>query len=165
MRLVLSIAVCFLLTSCKVNYSFTGASISPDIKTVSIVYFPNYAPLAQPTLSQVFTESLKDYFLSQTSLKLTDKYGDIEFSGEIIDYKTEPMAVTQDETAAVNRLTITVKVKYKNSKDETQNFEKTFSKNETYDSGRNLNDVEPELIPQIVDQIVQDIFNASLGNW
>jgi hypothetical protein len=154
-----------LLAGCKVNYSFTGASISPDIKTVSIAYFPNYAPLAQPTLSQVFTESLKDYFLSQTSLKLTDKYGDIEFSGEIIDYKTEPMAVTQDETAAVNRLTITVKVKYRNSHDESQNFEKTFSKNETYDSSRNLNEVEPELIPQIVDQIVQDIFNASLGNW
>lgn len=153
------------LGACKVNYSFTGASVSPDIRTVSVAYFPNFAPLAQPTLSQVFTEGVKDYFLSQTSLSLAEKYGDIQFSGEITDYRTDPVAIQQNETAAQNKLTITVKVKYVNTKNEEENFEKTFTRFETYSSSRNLNEVETELIPLIVDQIVQDIFNASLGNW
>lgn len=153
------------MNSCKVNYSFTGASISPDIKTVSVAYFPNNAPLAQPTLSQVFTESLKDYFLSQTNLSLVDRFGDIQFEGEIIDYKTEPLAIQQNETAALNRLTISIRVRYTNNKEDNVDFERTFTRFEDYESSRNLADVEAELIPQINDQIIQDIFNASIGNW
>ena len=147
------------------NYSFTGASISPDIKTVSVAYFPNNAPLAQPTLSQVFTESLKDYFLSQTNLSLVDRFGDIQFEGEIIDYKTEPLAIQQNETAALTRLTISIRVRYANNKEDNVDFERTFTRFEDYESSRNLADVEAELIPQINDQIIQDIFNASIGNW
>ena len=163
-KLLFLIAVVF-LNSCKVNYSFTGASISPDIKTVSVAYFPNNAPLAQPTLSQVFTESLKDYFLSQTNLSLVDRFGDIQFEGEIIDYKTEPLAIQQNETAALNRLTISIRVRYANNKEDNVDFERTFTRFEDYESSRNLADVEAELIPQINDQIIQDIFNASIGNW
>ncbi len=163
-KLLFLIAVVF-LNSCKVNYSFTGASISPDIKTVSVAYFPNNAPLAQPTLSQVFTESLKDYFLSQTNLSLVDRFGDIQFEGEIIDYKTEPLAIQQNETAALNRLTISIRVRYTNNKEDNVDFERTFTRFEDYESSRNLADVEAELIPQINDQIIQDIFNASIGNW
>lgn len=154
-----------LIFGCKVNYSFTGASISPDIKTVSIDYFPNYAPLAQPTLSQVFTERLRDYFLSQTNLQLVDEFGDLQFSGEIVDYQTRPLAIQQNETAALNRLTIKIKVKYVNTKDESQNFERTFERFEDYDSSQPLSNVEDQLISDINDQLVQDIFNASVGDW
>ena len=97
-------------TSCKINYSFTGASISPDIKTVSIQYFPNMARLVNPNLSQVFTESLKEKFLSQTNLSLVNNIGDLNFEGEIVEYYTKPMAIQGDETAALNRLTIKIRV-------------------------------------------------------
>lgn len=153
------------LTGCKVNYSFTGASISPNIKTFSVALFPNYAPLAQPTLSQVFTESLKDYFLSQTRLTLVDKYGDLQFEGEILDYNTSPQAITSGETAALNRLTITVNVRFVNTTDEKQNFEKKFTRFAEFQSSQNLAAVESTLISEINDQIIQDIFNASVGNW
>ncbi|PCJ89017.1 MAG: hypothetical protein COA57_02645 [Flavobacteriales bacterium] len=151
--------------SCKVNYSFTGASIPPDVKTVSVSYFPNYAPLAQPTLSQTFTEALRDILLRQTPLSLVEGGGDLHFEGEIRNYLTSPVAVQGNETAARNRLTITVKVRYVNTKDENQNFEQSFSRFADYDGGTALSEVEEDLIKEVNDQLVQDIFNRALSNW
>ncbi len=154
-----------LFSACSVGYSFTGASISPDIKTVSIQYFPNRAPNIQPTLSQEFTEALKDKFSSQTNLSLTNSTGDLSFDGEIRDYKVEPLAIQQNQTASLNRLTIIVRVKFTNSKNAKQNFDTSFSRYEDYESSKSLDSVEKELIKQIVKQLVDDVFNKAVVNW
>lgn len=156
-----------LLPSCKVGYSFSGASIAPDVKTVSIKTFQNVAPLAQPTLSQTFTESLKDIFITQTNLSLVEKGGDLQFEGKITGYNVTPVAIqgNQLSTASLNRLTVTVQVKFINTKDEKQNFEQSFSRFTDFDASRNLSSVENELIKDINSQLSQDIFNRAVTNW
>lgn len=164
---VLQIGSCgmllFLLIACKVNYSFTG--ISTDAKSVSIQFFENYAPLAPPTFSQEFTEALKDIFLQQTNLQLLKDQGELQFEGEVTDYRTEPVAITGDEQTALNRLSITVKVRFTNTLKDDQNFERTFTRFEDYDSSVSLSSVEDELVDNILDQLTQDILNAAIGDW
>ena len=148
------------------SYGFSGASIDyTEVKTYSVEFFPNYAPLAQPTLSQQFTEALRDIFLNQTKLDLVKDNGDLQFSGKITDYQTAPVGITANEIAAQNRLTITVVVTFVNTKDESKNFEQTFSKYADYDSSNPLGDVEARLIEEINELLVQDIFNQSVSNW
>ena len=155
----------FLTPSCKVSYSFSGTNIPLEIETFSVQYFPNRAPLVQATLSQYFTDELQDKIESQTRLKMVPGFGDVDFSGEIKNYETRPIAITGTETAAMNRLTITVRVKYTNSLDPDQDFDKSFSKYEDYESSRNLTDVEDELIELIVENLLEDIFNQAFVNW
>ena len=146
-------------------YSFTGASISPDIKTVSIAFFPNRAALVQPSLSQVFTEKLKDKFVSQTNLALVNANGDLQFEGFISDYQSQPTSIQGNEQAALNRLTIAVHVTFRNTKEEKNNFDNAFSRFSDYDSKKNLSSIEPELINEICNQLVDDIFNKAVINW
>ncbi|MEC8852875.1 MAG: LptE family protein [Bacteroidota bacterium] len=146
-------------------YSFTGASISPDVKTVSVQYFPNHAASIEPTLSQVFTERLKDYFLEQTNLSLETELGDLNLSGEIVKYEVKPIAIQANERAAQNRLTIAVKVKFENTKDDSKNFEQNFFRYADYDSGQSLAEVEDVLIEQITNELAEDIFNKTVVNW
>lgn len=157
--------ILFIACSCKINYSFTGASISPDVKTVSIQYFPNMARLVNPNLSQDFTESLKEYFQAQTNLSLVNGTGDLNFEGEITFYDTKPIAIQSNEEAALNRLTLKIKVRFNNALDPEQNFETSFSRYVDYESSKNLSDVEDELVMEIFEQIVDDIFNKSVANW
>jgi len=152
-------------SSCKMNYSFSGASVSPDVKTVSIQYFRNNASLAPPTISQSFTEALKDIFTSQTKLGMVSQGGDLNFEGEIIGYATVPVAIQSNDQAALNRLTITVHVKFTNEKDAKQNFDTSFSRYEEYSSSQSLTAVQSGLIDQINQQLVQDIFNKAMINW
>lgn len=152
------------LTGCWL-YSFTGASIPLEAKTVSIEYFPNRAPIIQPTLSQTFTESLKDKFVTQTRLQLVSKNGDLQFSGEIKDYSTAPMGILVGETAAMTRLTISIHVKFTNLIDPKQNFDSDFSWYNDYASSYNLNEVENKLIDEIVKKLTEDIFNKAVVNW
>lgn len=163
-RLLFTIIVTFNLTSCGI-YSFTGASISPEVKTVSIDFFQSYAPLAPPTASQLFTEALKDIFLSQTNLVLVQSDGDLQFEGAITNYQANPMAIQGNETAALTRVTMTVKVKFTNQKDETQNFDTNFSRFEDFESSQDLSAVEEDILNSINDQLTQDIFNKSVTNW
>jgi len=151
--------------SCKVNYSFTGVAINPEIKTVSIQYFDNRAPLVQPQLSQIFTDALRDKVQGQTSLKLVTGYGDVDFSGEIKNYETRPQAITGAETAALNRLTITVRVKFANEIETEKSFDTSFSRYEDYDSSKDPSSVEDELIKLIVENLMEDIFNKAFVNW
>ncbi len=152
--------------SCRMSYSFTGASISPNVKTISIGYFANNASLVVPTLSRVLTDGLKDYFTSQTKLILVDHNGDLEIEGAITSYTIQPIAIQGNETAAQNRLTISVTVKFINRKNEKQNFEnKTFSRYQDYSSTQNLSALQDQLIKQIDDQLIQDIFNQCVVNW
>ena len=146
-------------------YSFTGASISPDVKTVSVQYFPNRAATIEPTLSQVFTEQLKDYFLEQTNLNFETELGDLNFSGEIVKYEVKPIAIQANEQAAQNRLTIAVKVTFENTKDDTKNFEQKFFRYADYDSEQNLLELEDILIEQITNELAEDIFNKAVVNW
>lgn len=162
---VLIIGFMFLLTSCRINYSFTGASISPQVKTTSIQYFPNQAPLVVPTLSIALTDALRDYFTSQTNLVLVNRNGDLNIEGAITGYVVQPIAIQGNETAAMNRLTITVNVKFTNKTNEKQNFETSFSRYQDYQSTLSLVSVQDELIKQINDQLVQDIFNKAVVNW
>lgn len=153
-----------IISGCGV-YSFTGASISPEVKSFSVQYFPNRAQLVQPLLSQAFTEKLKERFISLANLRQADRDGDLQFEGYISDYRTAPVAIQGTETAALNRLTISVYVKFTNTKDAKQNFETTFTRYADYDSRKNLNEVELSLIDDINRQLIDDIFNKSVSNW
>jgi hypothetical protein len=158
----------FILAGCTVSYSFSGASISADTKTISVAYFPNRAPIVNPTLSQEITEKLKDKFISQTSLNMVSGEGDLSFDGEITGYDIKPIAITggdQSDRASLNRLTVTVKVRFVNEKDPTKNFDSQFMAYEDYSSDRGLDAVEGELIPLIIEKLVEDIFNRSVVNW
>ena len=152
-------------TACKINYSFTGANLSPDIKTFTVYYFPNRARLINPTLSQTFTEDLKSKLQRQTSLDELADSGDIEFEGQITGYEVRPMSIQKDDLAAQNRLTITVKLKYTNNKVPEQSFEKSFSAFEDFNSSLTLSDIEGGLVPDIVKKLHEDIFNATIANW
>lgn len=148
------------------NYGFSGASIDYNqIKTVNISYFENNAPLAQPTLSQSFTEALRTVFQNQTRLSLVKANGDLRFTGYISDYNTTPVSITSNEVAARNRLTVTVFVKFENNRDEKKNFEQSFTKYMDYDSNKPLAEVESELIRQINELLAQEIFNKSVSDW
>ncbi len=161
--LVLTAAV---LTGCRIKYSFSGASIDPNAKTFSVAYFPNNASMVAPILSSAMTDGLKERFARQTRLKeKTDGPGDLAFEGEIVGYVSQPSAITGDEQAAKNRLTIRVKVKFTNTLQPQLNYEKTFQQFAEYDVTRSLQDAESELIPLIVEMIVDDIFNAAVANW
>lgn len=150
---------------CKIKYSFTGASISPEVKTVSVQYFQNRASIVNPTLSQEFTDALKDKIKGQTSLTFVNDLGDVNFEGEITDYKTSPMAITGDDRAALNRFTVSIRVKYTNRLDVDQDFEKVFSRYQDYDSTHDLSSVEEELVELIINDITEDIFNDAFVNW
>jgi len=153
-------------SSCRVSYSFTGASISPDVKTISILYFPNNASLVVPELSQSLTAALKDYFTSQTNLVLVDRNGDLNIEGSITDYSVRPIAIQGNETAAMNRISITITVKFTNKKNEKQNFDNvSFTRYQDYQSSLSLSTVQDGLIKDINDQLVQDVFNKSVVNW
>ncbi len=147
------------------SYSFTGASISPEVKTISIDNFPNKAMLVVPTLSRSFTEALKNYFTSQTNLILVERNGDLNLEGSITGYSVQPQAISGNEVAQLNRLTITVKVNFTNKFDEKQNFESNFSRYVDYSSSQNLVSVQDDLIAEINEQLVQDIFNKAVVNW
>lgn len=161
---VLVMALALICQGCGI-YSFTGASIPAEAKTVSVAYFPNHAQLVNPLLSNDFTSALRDAMMNQTPLDMVESGGDLAFEGEITDYRTTPVAITAAQTAAMNRLTITVKVRFSNRFDETKDFEQTFSHYEDYPSEQELNSVQDGLTAVIVEALVEDIFNKALVNW
>jgi hypothetical protein len=166
MRILLLLLVLFALLAdgCTVSYKFTGAS-TQGLKTVSIQYFQNRAPLVQPGLSQYITDALSDIIKAQTSLKTVNGLGDVNFEGEITDYNTRPLTVAADAQAAMNRFTITVKVKFTNTVDPDLSYEQSFSRYQDYNSSIDLSAVEKELSAKIVEMIVEDIFNQAFVNW
>lgn len=162
--LPLTVVLLMMCQGCGV-YSFTGASIPPEARTVSVQYFPNRSQLVYPLLSTEFTTALRDAMMNQTTLEVVEDNGDLAFEGEIIDYKTAPVAITASQTAAMNRLTVTVNVRFINSFDETKNFETRFSRYEDYPSSQDLNAVQESLLSSIISALVDDIFNKALVNW
>lgn len=159
------IVVMVLLSGCKMSVSLTGGTIDPRAKTVAITTFQNNASLINPTLSQSFTTALKDKIQGQTPLTIVNNRGDYELEGEITNYNISPVAIQGNETAAMNRLTITVRVRFVNSFDEEQNFEQSFSRYADYSSTQNLSSIESTLVAEISDALTDDIFNKAFVNW
>lgn len=168
-RLLMLSGVMLLLSGCKIQYSFTGASIGPEVETVFVDFFNNRAKLVNPTLSQIFTESLKDKFANELGLTLTNGEGHLEFSGSITQYYTKPLAIQQSDDgmdfASQNRFTIGVKVKFVNNTNHEQDFDSSFSAFYDYDSTISFNDVETVAVEEITTQLLEDIFNKSVATW
>lgn len=162
--LVVILTCCLFLSSCGI-YSFSGASIPAEAKTISVQYFPNNAQLVNPLLSNTLTNALNDMFVNQTTLQSVAENGDLAFEGEITGYSTSPIAITGNQTAAMNRLTVTVNVRFTNRYDESKNFEQNFSQYQDYPSEQDLNMVQDVLVEQIVEDLCQDIFNKAVVNW
>ena len=160
---VLVMALALICQGCGF-YSFTGASIPAEAKTVSVDYFPNHAQLVNPMLSNNLTDALRDAMTNQTTLDVVETGGDLSFEGEITDYRTTPVAIT-GQIAAMNRLTVTVKVRFSNRFDESKDFEQSFSHYEDYPSDQDLNAVQEGLTSTIIEALVEDIFNKALVNW
>lgn len=154
-----------IFTACKISYSFTGAVPMVGVKTFSVYYFPNRARLVNPNLSQSFTDGLQEKLIKQTSLSQISENGDLEFSGQMTEYDVKPMNIQQGDLAALNRLTISVKVKFVNNKDHEQDWEKTFTEYEDFESTQSLSNIEDGLVTEIIKKLTDDIFNASLANW
>lgn len=152
------------LVGCKV-YSLSGASIPSEAKTMSVGYFRNRAPSVQPTLSSVFTDRLKEYLISQSNLSLVDGFADLQFSGEITGYAINPVSIQSNDQAAMNRLTITVQVRYTNRFDSKTNFAQSFSRYRDYDAQLSLSSVESSLIEEIVEELADDIYQRAFVNW
>jgi hypothetical protein len=162
---ILVILLAGLTNSCRISYSFTGANISPAVKTYSVYYFPNRARLVNPTLSQSFTEALREKLQRQTPLNELAEDGDLIFEGQITGYEVRPMSIQKEDMAALNRLTVSVRVKYTNNVDPDQSIEQTFSAFEDFDAASSLSAVEDGLVPEIINKLTEDIFNATLANW
>ncbi len=165
--ILLPVVLLIVAESCgvKVAYKFTGASISPAVKTLSVATFQNRASLVQPGLTQKLTDALMDMCKSQTNLEMVTSGGDVSFEGDITDYRTQPLTVSGNEQAAMNRFSITVKVRYVNNVDPDLSYEQTFTSYKDYDSALDLSAVEANLTEEISKMLIEDIFNRAFVNW
>ena len=164
-KLALLLALMLSLSSCGI-YSFSGTSIQPDVSTVTIDLFEYKALKVNPTLSNDLTEGLKNRFRTMTKLEQVDVDGDLEITGEVTGYNVTASSITADEVAASNKLTITVKVSFMNRKHPEDDFtDKSFSNYSEYDSTLSIDAVEANLTAEIVEKLVEDIFNASVAQW
>lgn len=165
-RIFTLLAVFSILTACSISYKFTGASIDYNLtKTLQLSHFVNQAPLVYPPLENLFNESLKDMFTRNTRLQFVDQNGDMEIEGEIVGYELTPLAVQEDQFASETRLTMNVRMRFVNNKAEGQNKEETISANRIFSSNVNLTDVQDQLIKELTDEIVDQIFNTTMANW
>ena len=154
-----------LFTACSGGYSFTGASIPPGAKTISVANFPNYASTVNPQLSQKLSDDLRQMFASQTSLTVTSDEGDLQISGEITGYDTRASALSSSDEVSMNRLTITIKVRFVNTVDPDADFEQSFSRYRDYAASQDFSSVESGLVGEIVSELCEDVFNKSVVNW
>ena len=157
------------LQSCG-NYSFTGASIPMGTETFQVNFFENDAgndlgSIFEPGLDRDFTSSLQNILQNQTNLQLVSQDGDLVYEGEIIEYRVSPMTATSELTAAQNRLTISVNVRFINIKNEEDDFENRFSFYYDYPAETQLINIKSEAHDIIFERLTQDIFNASLAKW
>lgn len=162
--IILPACVALLLHGCGI-YTFSGTSIQPEVKTVTIDYFGYKALKVNPSLSNNLTEALKDKFKKLTKLEEVEMDADLRLQGEVTGYEVRAAAVTADEVAAQNRLTVTVKLVFTNRKYPEDDFEKSFSAYADYDSTNSLDAVESTLCEEIVEKLVEDMFNASVAQW
>lgn len=158
--------VLLLLTGCKsCKYSLSGINIPADVKNISIAYFDNKAQLVNPSISQKFTEQLKDKFLRETTLAIIANEGDFQLSGFITDYKIEPVATTTATGSAKNRFSMTVKAKFVCPKHKDMDFEENFTKFQEFEATENFQAIENRLAEEVSTQIIQEIFTKIALKW
>ncbi|MCI7782978.1 MAG: LPS assembly lipoprotein LptE [Parabacteroides sp.] len=164
-----NLLVCFgllIATACSISYKFNGASIDyTKVKTIMISDFTNQASYVNPTLAPEFTEELKDIYIRQTRLEQVTSNGDLALEGEVTGYDFTPMAVKEDALASQTRLTITVRVRYMNNTNPDEDFEQSFSAYREFDSNLMLQQVESSLCAEIIEEIVDQVYNATVANW
>ncbi len=164
--IVLSLLMMCAISSCRISYTLNGASIDYNVyKTISISDFPIRAALVYPPLQQTFENELLDYVARNTRLKIVENNADIEIEGEITGYQLSPQAVTENAWASETRLTITVRVKYIDNKEDGKSKDQSFSAYRNFPASEMLTDVQDELCQQISKELVDLIFNATLGDW
>lgn len=164
--ILLFFTIGILLTACSISYKFNGASIDyTKTKTITIKDFPNQAPLIIPTLAQQFTNDLQDIYIRQTRLTMVPNNGDLELEGEITGFDLSPTAVKEDMYASRTKLTITIRVRYSNRNKPDEDFEQTFSAYDEFDANQQLQDVQDELCSKICEELVDQIYNATVANW
>ena len=163
-KLLLLLAAVCCLNACGI-YSFSGTSIQPDVNSITINYIEYRALRVNPAFSNEFTEAIRNQFRRMTRLEQVDVDGDMEISGEVTGYEVTPAAITADEVAARNKLTVTVKIQFSDKKHPEEDFDKSFSAYAEYDSTNTLDAVESALCSEIIEKLVEDIFNASVAQW
>ena len=163
-RIARILVLAVLVSACGI-YSFTGTSIQADVKTITIPYVEYKALRVNPSLSNELTEALQDKFRKLTRLEQVDMDGDLELVCEVTGYDVKATAVTADEMASQNRLTVTVKVEFTNRKYPEDDVSKSFSAYEDFDATMSLDAVEGTLCETIIDKLVEDIFNATVAQW
>ncbi|GDX51048.1 hypothetical protein LBMAG27_00950 [Bacteroidota bacterium] len=151
-----------LLGSCGI-YSFTG--VNTTVKTATVHLITNQASVVNPGLSGLLTEKLKNKIITNSPIAVVEQNGEIDFSGTITSYQTNPVAASANETAALNRLTIAINIECTNKKDDKQTWTQSFSRYADFNSSQDLSSVESKLVEEITDQLIEDIFNKSLVNW
>lgn len=163
MRSILIITLSLIALSCKVSYSFRGGQIPG--KTFGIESFTNTASLINPNLAIVIQDELQERFTNESNLKYTDGIGDAQFKGVITKYRITPVQGTGDETVALNRLTISVKITYANSTDDSQDFKKAFESYDDFESTEDFSSIENDLMETISEKLVALIYNETLMEW
>lgn len=158
------VVLVLILSSCSVSYNFTGTG-KLDAKTFQVNYFQNMADIVEPGIERTFTQRFQNVILNQTNLKLVSTGGELLYEGEIVEYRITPMAATSDQTAAQNRMTITVNVRYSNKNKEEDNFERRFTHFYNYEANKLPSEVMQDALNEIYERITQDIFNQSLAKW
>lgn len=162
--LVLLCAIAF--TACRISIKMNGSALDYTVyKTIRVSEFPIRAALVYPPLQQTFENELLDYISKNTRLRVTDGASDLEIEGEITGYNLTPQAVTENAYASMTRLTITVRLKYIDNKADNNSTDQTFSAYRDFDSSEMLTDVQDQLCDEISKELVELIFNATLGNW
>jgi len=165
-KFVMTFMMSLLLVSCSVSYKFNGSSIDyTKTKTISIFDFPNTAELVYPPLSQQFSEALRDSYTKQTRLQILKKEGDLHLEGEIVGYQLTPLAISADSYASQTKLTLTIKVRFTNYKNPEEDFEKSYTAFQTFDSNQILNNVQDALVKQMITDIVDNIYNDTVAKW
>jgi Lipopolysaccharide-assembly len=153
------------LSSCHIHYGTSGGEVPAGAKTISVALFDARAPLCTPQSAQTFTETLRDLLQAQTPLNLSRTEGDLQYEGAIIAYDVQPVAIQANESAALNRLTISVSVHYTNTLEPKKSADINASRFADYNSTQDLASVETQLVEDISKQLAQDIFDKTLGNW
>ncbi len=163
--LIILVIAALSIQSCG-YYSFTGASVAPNIKTFQVNFFRNNAPIVEPGIDRSFTQKLQDIILNQTSLDLTNQNGDLIYEGEIVEYYVAPITATAQNTAAQNRLTISVNVRFFDTKNEGNDLEQRFSFYFDYGGSSQLTGSQrDDAVNVVFERITQDVFNATLAKW
>jgi carbon monoxide dehydrogenase subunit G len=165
-KIAYALSMAVLLTACSVSYKFNGSSINYDkVKTISIDKFPIRSAYVWSPMESMFYNTITDEFAQKTKLGVLKRNGDLQLSGEIVEYTQTNKSIAADGFAAQTQLKVSVNVRFTNNSNHAEDFERRFSATAEYDSSQQLNAVQEELVQQMIDDIVDQIFNATVANW